>query len=403
MPLLDLDLYRKEVVVSQDPPVRLSVIDAGRSPAERTLLFIHGFGGYAMQWEQQLIEFADKSRVIALDLRGHGLSDRPASAYTTDELLGDIGRVVEALRLPRRFVILGHSFGGALAASYAVKHPDRVERLVLVSTSVDFELTPLIKFAFQLPTALAEPIRAMFPKALAAPAFVLKAMYHHALTKWKGDDVLPRVQAPTLVIIGHRDIVFKQSAYDAVPDRIPGAQIAKIPASAHLVQLERPDAVNRAIARFLGGVAVSWREGRERETIDLVKQRPWLRRYEAEVPYTLAYPSQPLFGFLDSAARRYPRHRAIVFYDHALTYRELNDAVNRFANALIDLGVKKGDRVGLLLPNSPQTVIAYYGALKAGAVVVSMNPLFTADELAQQIVDSGAETIVALSRLLQSG
>ncbi len=70
MPLLDLELYRKEVTVSDNPLVRLSVIDAGRSPAERTLLFVHGFGGYAMQWEQQLIEFADKHRVVAIDLRG---------------------------------------------------------------------------------------------------------------------------------------------------------------------------------------------------------------------------------------------------------------------------------------------------------------------------------------------
>ena len=397
MPLLDLDLYRKEVLVSENPPVRLSVMDAGRSPAERTLFFIHGFGGSAMQWEQQLVEFADRSRVVALDLRGHGSSDRPASGYTLDGLIGDIEQVVAALHLPPRFVLLGHSFGGALAASYAVKHPDRVERLVLVSTSIDFKLTPLLRLVFRLPTALVEPFRAMFPKALAAPAFVLQATYHNALSKWNGAEVLPQVQASTLVILGQRDIVFTSSAYDAVPDRLPNAQIAKIPVSAHLVQLERPEAVNRAIARFLGGAAVSWREGRERETIDLIKQRPWLRRYEPDVPYTLAYPSQPLPGLLDSAARRYPRHRAIVFYDHSVTYRELNDAVNRFANALVELGVKKGDRVGLLLPNSPQTVIAYYGALKVGAVVVSMNPLFSADELAQQIVDAGAETIVALS------
>ncbi|HEX7588195.1 MAG TPA: alpha/beta hydrolase, partial [Anaerolineae bacterium] len=262
MPLLDLDLYRKEVVVSNDPGVRLSVIDAGRSPAERTLFFIHGFGGSAMQWEQQLVEFADKSRVIALDLRGHGSSDRPSGGYTLDGLLDDIEQVVEALHLPPRFVLLGHSFGGALAASYAVKHPDRVERMVLVSTSVDFKLTPLLRLVFRLPTALAEPFRAMFPKALAAPAFVLKSMYHNALTKWNGEQILPQVQAPTLVILGHRDIVFTASAYDAVSDRLPNAQIAKIPVSAHLVQLERPDAVNRAIARFLGGAAVSWREGR---------------------------------------------------------------------------------------------------------------------------------------------
>ena len=397
MPLLDLDLYRKEVTVSQAPLVRLSVIDAGRSPAERTLLFIHGFGGYAMQWEHQLVAFADKNRVVAVDLRGHGLSDRPSSGYTIAELVADLECVVEALHLPEKFVLLGHSFGGALAASYAIKHPDRVRRLILASTSVDFSLNPLLKLAFRLPSTLAEPIRALFPKALAAPARVLQAMYHNALSKWDGNALLSRVSVPTLVIVGQRDLVFKQSAYDAVPDRIPGAQVAKIPVSAHLVMLERPDAVNRAIARFLGGNVVSWREGRERETLDLVNRRPWLRHYEQDVPYTLAYPSQPLFRFLDAAARRHPRHRAIIFYDQPITYRELNDAVNRFANALIGLGVNRGDRVALLLPNSPQMVMAYYGALKAGAVVVSMNPLFTADELAHQIVDSGAETIVALS------
>lgn len=397
MPLLDLELYRKQVLVSTNPPISLSVIDAGRSPSERTFLFIHGFGGYAMQWEHQLVEFSDKHRVVAVDLRGHGLSDRPASAYDSDELVSDIERVVEALRLPRKFVLLGHSFGGALAATYAVQHPDRVERLVLVSTSVDFVLSPLLKFVFQFPVALAEPIRAMFPKNLAAPAFVLKLMFHHALSKWNGRDYFPRLTVPTLVVIGHRDIVFKQSAYDAVPDLIPGSQIAKIPVSAHLVMLERPAAVNRALNRFLGSSPVTWREGREREKTELVRRRPWLKFYEDGVPYTLAYPSQPLPRFLETVARHYPRQRAILFYDYAMTYRELDEDANRLANALIDLGVKPGDRVALLLPNSPQMVLAYYAALKAGAVVVSLNPLFNAEELAQQLSDSGAETIVTLS------
>ncbi len=397
MPLLDLELYRKDVIVADTPRVRLSVIDAGRSPAERTLLFIHGFGGYAMQWEHQLIAFADRHRVVAPDLRGHGLSDQPARGYTVEHLVGDLERLVDALHFPPTFILLGHSFGGAIAAAYALRHPQRVERLVLVSTAVNFVLNPLLRAAFHLPLVLAEPIRALFPRALAAPAFVLKAMYHHALTRWNGYEHLPRLTMPTLVILGHRDLVFKQSAYDAVPDLIPHAQLAKIPVSAHLVQLERPDAVNRAITRFIGASAVSWRESRAQDKAALVQQRPWLKHYEPDVPYTLAYPSQPLFRFLDSAARRHPHTRALIFYDGVLTYRELNDAVNRLANALIQLGVKKGDRVALLLPNSPQMVMAYYAALKAGAVVVSLNPLFNADELGHQLNDSGAETIIALS------
>jgi long-chain acyl-CoA synthetase len=397
MPLLDLELYRKEVIVSQNPQVRLSVIDTGRSPAERTLLFIHGYGGFAMQWEPQLIEFAERNRVVAIDLRGHGLSDRPQTGYMLDDLIGDIESVVDALRLPEKFVLLGHSFGGALASIYAVKHPERIDRLVIVGTAVTFELSTPLRLALRLPVAIGEVIRSMFPRALAAPAYVLKRMYFRALTKWNGREVLPHISVPTLVILGHRDIVFSKSAYEAVPDLIPGSQIAKIPVSAHLVQLERPDAVNRSIARFIGGGGVSWREGRERETIDIVKRRPWLRHYEQGVPFTIAYPSQPLHGFLESAARRHPRQKAIMFFDQPMTYRELNEAANRFANALTDLGVKKGDRVALLLPNSPQTVIAYYGALKIGAIVVSMNPLFTVDEMKHQLIDSGAETIVTLS------
>ncbi len=71
------------------------------------------------------------------------------------------------------------------------------------------------------------------------------------LSKWDGNEVLPRVEQPVLVIMGERDEVFDRSAYDAVPDRIRGAQIMKVSVSAHLVHIERPDAVNRALARFI--------------------------------------------------------------------------------------------------------------------------------------------------------
>lgn len=401
MPLLDLDLYRKDVVVSQNPLVRLSVIDAGRSLSERTLFFIHGFGGNADQWRKQMPEFAEKNRVIAYDVRGHGLSDRPMGTYSMRELVADVEALVAALELPERFVLIGHSFGTSIAAEYAVKHPERVEKMVLMGAAAEYELNSWLKTAFALPSQASESIRrmaaALSPITPDMPAYVMRAMYQNAMRPWRGRDVLPRVTMPTLVIMGHRDRVFKQSAFEIVPALIPGAQFTKIPVSKHMVQLERPDAVNRAITRFLGASAVSWRQGRDRETTDLIRQRPWLKHYETDVPFTLAYPSQPIYRFLENAARRHPSHRAIVFYDHALTYRELNDAVNRFASALVALGVRKGDRVALLLPNSPQTVIAYYGALKAGAVAVSMNPLFDENELANQLNDSGAETIVALS------
>jgi long-chain acyl-CoA synthetase len=125
--------------------------------------------------------------------------------------------------------------------------------------------------------------------------------------------------------------------------------------------------------------------------------KPWLKVYEPGVPFAQNYPDHSLVKFLDIAAEKYPHRPAIHFYDERLSYRSLAHWVNRFAHALIALGVKKGDRVALHLPNCPQFVIAYYGALRAGAVVAAHSPIYTETELEHQLNDCGAETIVTLT------
>ncbi len=396
MPLLDLDLYRTEVSVSISPRVRLSVVDAGPRDAEHTILFLHGFGGHALQWERQLAAYAEKYRVVAPDLRGHGLSDHPDSQYTMQEHVSDLERIVEQLNFPKQFVVIGHSFGGAIAASFTVKNQTRVEKLILLGTASSFRLGIGQDLITRLPTQWAEPLRKRLPIVYNAPFFVMKRMYLDTVAVWDGKNVLPQIRVPTLVILGVRDLVFEQSRYEEVADLIPNAQLAKIPVSAHMVQLERADAVNRAIQRFIGGESVSWREGRRAENIKMLQTRPWLLHYEDGVPYSLHYPTQPLFRFLDIADRRFPNATATIYYDSALSYRALRRHANRLANALTALGIKKGERVAMLLPNCPQFVIAYYGALKAGAVVVNLNPLSDEAELQHHLADSGARAIVAL-------
>jgi len=124
--------------------------------------------------------------------------------------------------------------------------------------------------------------------------------------------------------------------------------------------------------------------------------RPWLKFYEPSVPSNLQYPPVPLHQLLIESTKKYPNQNAILFYGKGMTYRELDEETNRFAQALLNLGVRKGDRVAVMLPNVPQCVIAYYGALKIGAIVVMTNPLYVERELQIQLADSGAETIVAL-------
>ncbi len=125
-------------------------------------------------------------------------------------------------------------------------------------------------------------------------------------------------------------------------------------------------------------------------------ERLWLKSYEPGIPSTLKYPDMPLHQFLNQTAERFPDNPALFFFGKKITYKELNELTNRFANALISLGVKKGDRVALMLPNCPQAVFTYYGALKIGAIVVQTNPLYVEREIEVQMKDSGAETIVAL-------
>ncbi len=127
--------------------------------------------------------------------------------------------------------------------------------------------------------------------------------------------------------------------------------------------------------------------------------RPWLNHYESGVPEAIPYPSVPLFHLLRESAAARPDHPAIIFYGKEIPYRTLATQVNQFARALLGLGLRKGDRVAIMLPNVPQCVIAYYGTLAAGGVVVMTNPLYVERELQGQMIDSGAKIIVALDFL----
>ncbi|MFD1433542.1 long-chain fatty acid--CoA ligase [Kroppenstedtia eburnea] len=132
-----------------------------------------------------------------------------------------------------------------------------------------------------------------------------------------------------------------------------------------------------------------------------VKERLWFKYYPEEVPKSLEYPDQPLPDLLKKSAKDYPEREAIYFMGKRITYRELMDDVHRMARALKELGVKKGERVSIMLANSPQAVIAYYAVLTIGGVVVQTNPMYKERELEHMLTDSGAETIICLDLVYQ--
>lgn len=133
-----------------------------------------------------------------------------------------------------------------------------------------------------------------------------------------------------------------------------------------------------------------------------MKKKPWLKNYEKHVPYSLTYPNITLQHFLLKTADAHPDYIATTLNDIDITYGELNEKVNRFAHALQKIGVKKGDRISLLLVNSPTYVIAFFAILKLGAIVVNLNVGTQGDELIGFLKDSGSKTIITLDIFVQN-
>ncbi|MGM9946370.1 MAG: AMP-binding protein [Lysinibacillus sp.] len=128
-------------------------------------------------------------------------------------------------------------------------------------------------------------------------------------------------------------------------------------------------------------------------------EKVWLKNYPAEIPHEIDIPKIPVHQFLTDAYKANPAKIAIHFLGKELTYKELYESALKFANYLQSLGVEKGDRVAVMLPNCPQAVIAYYGIMYAGGIVVQTNPLYTERELQYQMADSGAKVILGLDIL----
>ena len=122
----------------------------------------------------------------------------------------------------------------------------------------------------------------------------------------------------------------------------------------------------------------------------------WQKNWPQQDPLIPPLPSEPAFENIRRQARENPAKVAVNFYGNELTYKRLDDASDRFATGLLNLGVKKGDRVALYLENCPQFVIAFYGILKMGGVVANCSPMYKADELEHELRDAGIETIVLL-------
>ncbi|WP_285765596.1 long-chain-fatty-acid--CoA ligase [Peribacillus sp. SI8-4] len=130
-----------------------------------------------------------------------------------------------------------------------------------------------------------------------------------------------------------------------------------------------------------------------------MSHKPWQAIYPAQIPAVLSYEDKPLYSFLKESAEEFPDKASIHFQGKELSYREVYESALRFAAYLKGIGLQKGERVAVMLPNCPQGVISFFGILMAGGVVVQTNPTYTERELEYQMKDSGAKMIVVMDIL----
>jgi len=133
--------------------------------------------------------------------------------------------------------------------------------------------------------------------------------------------------------------------------------------------------------------------------MSIYSQRPWLQHYDYWVRPHMTYPAKSLYEILSSTVVDYPDARATVFQGATLTYDELKQRVDRLATDLARFGIVKGDRVGIMLPNSPQYIIAAFAVLRLGAIIVNLNPIYTAREVLTVAKDSGIRVLFTLDAL----
>lgn len=217
------------------------------------MVFVHGAGGHCTQWSHQLDFFSRRCRCLTMDMRGHGYSDRPEwPEYSVQEFSDDLGRVLDHAGISQPVILIGHSFGGAVSTFFTLAHPQRVEKLALLSTTGTLSVGMSVLMLLKMPEFLLVPIQKAFNRRVGAPAHVLKKLVPN-VDNWDGWDLYPKIHVPTLVMCGELDRLTRTKWVRRMAEAIPQVHYEGISFSAHLPQLERPARVNEALLTFVRG------------------------------------------------------------------------------------------------------------------------------------------------------
>ena len=261
--------------------LRFHYLEWGNSGSP-VLVLLHGFGSHARSWDHVAEALADRFRVLALDQRGHGNSDRaPDGDYTVRAMAGDVEAFAAAL-CPGRFSLLGLSMGGRISIAYTASHPGRVERLVLVDIGPEIAPEGLARIrttVSNVPEELASTAEAYQVLRAAAPRYseaLLRHRLQHSFNRlpngkltWKYDKVLrdqtrrgarnlpnlwpdlARITSPTLIVRGSESDVLSPEIAKRMLETLKDGRLVEIADAGHTVPGDQPEAFIKAVRAFL--------------------------------------------------------------------------------------------------------------------------------------------------------
>lgn len=246
------------VALPGPPPVLMSAFDQGPldppPPSRPTLLCLHGVGGTKEQWLPQIAHFAERYRIIAPDMRGHGGTAAVERSYALCDVLDDLRQLLAARRIEPPVALLAHSYGGVPALQLALDAPTLVSHVVLIGVAAEFNYGLLFRLATRAPVPgplLDLARRLFFARRFRATAQVMRALMAEALLPWRGWQQLHQVRQPVLAIAGMLDVVAPPQAVARMVRQMPNARMRVVARVKHKIQLQRPNKTNQIIERFL--------------------------------------------------------------------------------------------------------------------------------------------------------
>ena len=255
--------------------IQISYDDTDPNTSKTPVIFLHGHSLNRSMWDHQKQALRGSLRVVAVDLRGHGRSEKPKTGYSREEEVKDIEGLIGVLKA-RRIHLVGLSRGGAIALAFAAAHPERTASVAAIGASTDHaRLMPefLDQRLQTMATLRAEGLRAAKEYWMSLPIFAPVKEKPDALAKveqmmltytgahWLDPDppkdgslldLAPKITARALIMVGERDLPGMRASAEEIAAKIQGAERMVIPGAGHLTSLEAPEAVTQALTTFLG-------------------------------------------------------------------------------------------------------------------------------------------------------